>query len=321
MSNIRDTISASNIYKETLAGLRSFPKHLNAKYFYDKRGDELFQQIMVMPEYYPFDCELEIFQQHSPRIAKLCGAEDQPLDIIELGAGDGQKTRYLLRAIHETSPASRYHPVDFSENILAQLKSRIAEYLPAMEVRPLSGDNLDALPQISRAAGFRKLVLSLGGNIGNMESSEIKHFCTALRQSLRAGDLALIGFDLRKDPETILRAYNDPSGLTAAFNKNLLLRLNRELQTNFDIERFKHYQTYDPVTGACKSYLISLVNQTISLLEEQIVFKEFEPIYMEISQKFTVEQLDELSGACGFKMVAEFSDHRHWFLDVLWEVQ
>lgn len=321
MSNIRDTISASNIYKETLAGLRSVPKHLNSKYFYDKRGDELFQQIMMMPEYYPFDCELEIFQQHSRTIAKLTGAEDQPLDIIELGAGDGQKTRYLLRAIHEASPASRYHPIDFSENILAQLKNRIQDYLPAMEVLPVSGDNLDRLPQISQSSAFRKLVLFLGGNIGNMESSDIKRFCTALRQSLDSGDLVLIGFDLRKDPEIILRAYNDPSGLTAAFNKNLLLRLNRELQTNFDIERFKHYQTYDPVTGACKSYLISLVNQTISLLEEQIVFKEFEPIYMEISQKFTVEQLDELRGACGFKMVAEFSDHRHWFLDVLWEVQ
>ena len=163
-----------------------------------------------------------------------------------------------------------------------------------------------------------RLILFLGATIGNMQPREALSFCQELYHQLREGDMLLIGFDLRKDPYMILNAYNDQAGLTKAFNINLLKRINAELRADFNISNFVHFPIYDPVTGACKSYLISTQKQTVTLQQHEFYFAKDEPIFMEISQKYTPEQIEELALKSGFSQIKCFSDSNNWFTDVLW---
>jgi uncharacterized SAM-dependent methyltransferase len=154
-----------------------------------------------------------------------------------------------------------------------------------------------------------------------MELKEAERFCCKLRKTLNIGDTLLIGFDLKKHPQTILRAYDDTTGITAQFNLNLLDRINHELDANFKLHQFEHYQSYDPITGACRSYLISLIEQQVIIDEQQITFYENEPIYMEISQKFSPTVVQELAKKAGFDPVGELYDTNKWFMDAIWQVK
>jgi uncharacterized SAM-dependent methyltransferase len=158
----------------------------------------------------------------------------------------------------------------------------------------------------------------MGSNIGNMPVPEATQFCKTLREHLNPGDMVLIGFDLKKSPKIILAAYNDSEGITKRFNLNLLLRINRELEGNFDVSQFDHYATYDPETGACKSYLISLKDQIVTIGKETIRFVKDEYIYMEISQKFTIMQTDQMAANTGFRPIDRFFDIKKWFVDAVW---
>jgi uncharacterized SAM-dependent methyltransferase len=151
-----------------------------------------------------------------------------------------------------------------------------------------------------------------------MPVAEAEVFCRELRNNLSPGDMVLVGVDLKKNPKTVLAAYNDKGGITKKFNLNLLERINRELQGNFNISQFDHYATYDPESGACKSYLISLINQQIKIGEETISFKKDEYIYMEISQKYTVEQINNMAKVAGFKPLNQVFDSKKWFVDAIW---
>ena len=164
-----------------------------------------------------------------------------------------------------------------------------------------------------------KVVLFLGSNIGNVPLDKAAHFCKSLRKYLAPADLVLIGFDLKKDPHVVLAAYNDKSGYTRNFNLNLLTRINEELHGDFILDNFRHYPTYDPSTGACKSYLVSTTHHTVNIADESFTFKEGEPIFMEISQKYTVEQTDELARQSGFIPVNHLFDSKGWFLDAVWQ--
>ena len=165
----------------------------------------------------------------------------------------------------------------------------------------------------------KKLILFLGANIGNFKFYEMPEFCKNLNGLLSKDDLILIGFDLKKNPDKILAAYNDKEGVTARFNLNLLTRINRELGADFDENSFQHYNSYDPDTGACKSFLFSLKDQKVRLGEHVFQFERNETIYMEISQKYSPHQIDAIAGQCGFKPVEKFYDKQKWFVDVLWE--
>jgi uncharacterized SAM-dependent methyltransferase len=154
-----------------------------------------------------------------------------------------------------------------------------------------------------------------------MSLKESESFCFNLNQNLASGDVVLIGFDLQKNPHTILNAYNDETGITAAFNLNLLTRINRELDANFNLEQFQHYQTYDPVTGACRSFLVSLKDQNVTIGDDIISFSENELIDMEISQKFSHEKIKELGEKSGFSMIGEIKDSKNWFVDTAWQVK
>lgn len=321
-NTITENVQTKQFATEILEGLRAMPKYLPAKYFYDKAGDQIFQEIMHCDEYYPFACELQIFRKQTAELAAAIMRPGGPFDLIELGPGDCKKSGYLVRHLVRAGTAFTYIPVDISSNIVDYLASALPVKIPGLQVRGFNGEYLPMIREAARASGRRKVVLFLGSSLGNMPLAEACVFCRKLRCHLRPGDLVLIGLDLKKCPETILAAYNDKAGITKRFNLNLLERINRELNADFDIGQFQHFPVYDQPSGACKSYLISLADQQVSLCcngdEHRIRFVRHEEIFMELSQKYRIDQVDRLAGEAFFRPVQRFYDDRAWFVDALW---
>lgn len=320
MDTFSFTETQNKFQSEIIGGLKDNPKHLLSKYFYDKKGDHLFQQIMNMPEYYLTDCELEIFTEKTADLANAIHAFDETFDLIELGAGDATKSSFLLEYLVSQKADFTYMPIDISGNIIEVLEDNLALKIPDLHIIGLNGEYFEMLDKANDISSKRKVILFLGSNIGNMEVEEAYHFCSELRKKLNPGDILLIGFDLKKNPHTILQAYNDKTGITAAFNLNLLTRINEELNADFNIDQFQHYQTYDPLTGACRSYLISLKDQIVTIENQEIRFKENEAVYMEISQKYSLDEINVMAVKNGFEPLKEISDSRKWFVDAIWKV-
>lgn len=301
-------------------GLSQTPKQLSSKYFYDERGDELFQQIMAMEEYYLTDCEFEILSTHQTDLLKDITAKR--FDLIELGAGDGMKTKVLLRHFLEKKANFRYVPIDISGNILNELEEALAAEIPALEVTTIQGDYFKSLKQIPHVPNTQKVVLFMGGNIGNLDMEEASVFLRVLASHLHKGDLLMIGFDLKKDPQVILDAYNDKQGITRAFNLNLLHRINNELGANFNVTNFKHWPTYNPLTGATKSYLLSTQQQEVHIatIDKTFKFGAYEAIDMELSQKYSLKDIQDLAAKSGFTVKKNYTDKKNYFVDSLWQI-
>lgn len=308
---------------EILTGLRTDAKYLPSKYFYDNEGDQLFQEIMNCEEYYPFNCELEIFKGQTQALAHTVMEQGNGFDLIELGAGDCTKSKYLLEYLVAKGAEFAYMPIDISANIIDYLELQLPLEIPGLQVTGLKGEYFNMLEKATKNTKRRKVILFLGSNMGNMSAEEAKGFTRELRSKMRIGDLALVGLDLRKNPCVILAAYNDKEGITRRFNLNLLKRINREMNGNFDLRKFYHYPIYDPATGDCKSYLVSTENQIVSLDreygQEHIHFSEGETIFMEVSHKFTHEEAFKLGEKNGFKTINNYLDLRGWFLDTVWQ--
>lgn len=315
-----DQINIAKFRADVIEGLRKQHKKLSSKYFYDKIGDRLFQQIMAMPEYYLTKCELDIFKNKTEEVSRFLTGENEPFDLIELGAGDALKSTYLLQLLVEEAKEFTYMPIDISGNILSVLNDKLSSQIPELEIVSLEGDYFEMLRKAASMSSRKKVVLFLGSNIGNMNHDEAETFCLELNNNLNAGDIVLIGFDLKKNPHTILNAYNDGSGITAAFNLNLLTRMNRELNADFEVDNFQHYQTYDPVSGACRSYLVSLKPQKVNIGNEVFSFHENELIDMEVSQKFSESEISKLAEKSGFEVLGQIHDSKNWFVDSIWKV-
>lgn len=295
--------------REVLKGLTQYPKKVASKFIYDKRGDELFQQIMAMPEYYLTNCEFEILQQNCDEICAVFDDENG-FDLIELGAGDGKKTKILLKKLSQLPTDFTYLPIDISQNSLDELKTSIQNELPKIDVQVQQGMYFDVLQQFENYTNRKKVILVLGSNIGNLMHSEAIDFLRKISKSMNKNDLLFMGFDQKKDPEKILNAYNDPNGITEAFNKNLLLRMNTELQANFDLSKFKHWETYNPETGTAQSFLVSLVPQKIEIkkLNLHVELKQWESIHTEISQKYDDEVVEWLASEANLHIEHIFTD-------------
>ncbi|MFN0217088.1 MAG: L-histidine N(alpha)-methyltransferase [Saprospiraceae bacterium] len=299
-------------------GLTSFPKFLSSKYFYDAAGSQIFQQIMELEEYYLTNCEFEVFQTKKEDILELL---PKSFDLIELGAGNGLKTKVLLNYFLGKGIDFTYMPIDISWDVLEALEDDLAEEMPGLSVQILHDDYFGALKKISAIAENPKVVLFLGSNIGNFSIMEAIAFLKKLRSSLHTNDYFLLGADLVKDPETILRSYSDTQGITANFNYNLLHRINVELGADFDIGEFMHHANYHPQTGETKSFLISKKAQKVWIdgLKLAVNFDAWESIFMEISQKFTISQVNEMAKKSGFKVQRNFFDSKMYFTDSLWK--
>jgi dimethylhistidine N-methyltransferase len=315
-----DQLSAIQSFAEDVRkGLSSSPKFLSSKYFYDAAGDDLFRRIMQLPEYYLTRSEYEIFSTQSEDIIAALEGEDT-LQVIELGAGDGLKSQLLLKTLLEQKRSFEYYPIDISAHTLDTLQQNIHETLGnAFPIFPVAAEYMQGLEEISLKGEGKKLILFLGSTIGNFLHEDARIFFREIARFMSPGDYFLVGFDLMKNPKTILDAYNDSAGVTRAFNLNLLYRINRELQANFDVDSFLHYPTYNPINGETRSYLVSLKKQEvfISYLDTAFSFEKDEPVFMEISRKFNPAMIAEYAAFSGLKTVREFRDCKHYFTDML----
>lgn len=303
--------------KDVLTGLQSNPKRLYSKYFYDDKGSAIFQQIMHMPEYYLPGCETEILRLRAKDIIRKL--PHKSYDVIELGAGDGSKTALFLDPLVREKEKVSYIPLDISPEILSVNEKIMEEKLPGLCVKPIAGDYFETLKNISSGKN-PKIILFLGSNIGNFEGEKALDFIRFVKSFMRKGDHLMLGVDLKKHPRTILAAYDDPAGITKKFNINLLERINRELDGNFNTAGFDHYASYDPLSGATKSYLISNAAQKVQVAGQTIAFFPFEAIHMEVSQKYSLHDLDQIRQKVGFHMDHHFTDSKTYFSISLFEV-
>ncbi|HEX8327009.1 MAG TPA: L-histidine N(alpha)-methyltransferase [Hymenobacter sp.] len=315
--------AVEDLAQHVAAGLSRTPKTLSSMYFYDDAGSRLFQRIMELPEYYPTRAEFAIFQEHGAAIARaLSPSAGDEFALVELGAGDGAKTKLLLKELLRSGTAFTYAPVDISAGAMTGLVEALNQELPALHVAPVVSDYATALRELRTRPGS-KAVLFLGSNIGNFGPAERLDFLRKLAAPLTPADRLLIGFDLQKDPRRIRAAYDDAQGVTAAFNLNLLTRINRELGADFDLAQWQHYTDYSPLNGAVRSFLVSTRAQQVHIdaLDQTIDFAAWEVIHTENSYKFTLPQLDELAAAAGLRVVATFTDPAADFADLVLATQ
>lgn len=273
--------------KDVADGLSNLPqKTLPSKYFYDAEGDELFVKIMALPEYYLTKAEMDIFQNKTKELlAALHLDKTTRFDIIDLGAGDGTKTVHLLEELLTQQIRFDYFPVDISKNALDSLQKMLKKKLPGLCVTPQHKDYFQSLSELKKT-GNTKIILFLGSNIGNLPDEEATEFIYQLGANLQKGDKIILGVDLIKPKEIVSPAYNDAQGITAAFNLNLLNRINRELGADFDVNSFEHYPTYNEHVGIAKSYLKSKKEQSVMINGQSFDFTKGELIHTEISRKY-----------------------------------
>ncbi len=304
------------------AGLSGEPKHLSSKYFYDDEGSRLFQEIMKLPEYYVTRVEQEIFETQVAEIHSMFTGHKSEFDLIELGAGDGSKTAVLIEHFLQESTDFTYAPIDISQEAVDQLTSKFREVFPALKMNAQTGDYFRILESLKTVSNRRKILLFLGSNIGNFSRPHALSFFQHLREVMNSDDLLFIGFDLQKDPRVIIQAYDDSQGVTAAFNMNLLQRINNQLSANFDLSKFSHYAIYHPLESCARSFLISREEHDVLIgaLNRKFHFNQWEPIFMEISQKYNLEMIADLAQASGFQVARNFFDRNYYFADSLWRI-
>lgn len=325
--NPTPTQELSQFASDVLEGLSSAPKHLSSRYFYDDEGSRLFREIMRLPEYYLTRAEMRVFSEQKGEICEAFtteGTADRnvrvPIDLIELGAGDGTKTAVLIEQLLAKGVDFTYQPIDISQEANDALAARFNEKFPTLRIDPHTGDYFKVLGSLKRETRRRKVLMFLGSNIGNFLRDPAVKFFRELRAVMNYDDRLFVGFDMQKDPRVILAAYDDAQGVTSAFNLNLLRRINRELGADFDVEKFSHYAQYHPIECAARSYLISREKQTVRIdaLNRSFDFEQWEPIFMEISQKYTHAMIDELAGDSGFEIETEFFNEEDFYIDSLW---
>ncbi|CDF80735.1 methyltransferase [Formosa agariphila KMM 3901] len=309
----------TTVIPEIIQGLKAEQKHISSKFFYDDIGSRIFQEIMQLQDYYLTDSEFEILSLQAAQIHKALQFSE-PFNIIELGAGDGFKTFKLLEYLVSKEIHFNYVPIDISQEAITMLTSKLKERLPELEVKPQVGDYFEILKKMS-AETVPNLLLFLGSNIGNYLKKDALDLLQLFYKNMNPGDKLLIGFDLKKNPVTINKAYYDDYGITKRFNLNLLTRMNREFDADFKLDDFDFYCHYDPITGHVKSYLVSLKAQTVYLktIDETITFKQNELIWTELSKKYALTEIEDLASSVGFKTDTHFLDCKHYFTDSLWE--
>jgi len=294
---------------DVITGLSKPIKQLSSKYFYDEKGDKLFQQIMQLDEYYLPQSELEILKTRAADMIE--GFDYDHFDVVELGAGDGSKTVFFLEKLLALGKQPVYRPLDISPDVLATNKTLMKTQLPSLPVEPIAGDYFETLSEIDKSRP--KIILFMGSNIGNYKGAEAKDFLEQVRQHIQPNDLLLVAFDLKKNPKVILNAYNDAQGVTRQFNLNLLERLNRELGANFDLNSFEHYPTYQPLSGITYSFIVSLKKQKVEIQGQEFNFENGEVIHTEVSQKYNLEQIERLKEEAGFSGVRHFLDEKKYY--------
>ncbi|MBV8153546.1 MAG: L-histidine N(alpha)-methyltransferase [Candidatus Eremiobacteraeota bacterium] len=303
---------APSFAADVVAGLRASPKSLPAKYHYDDVGSALFDAITQLPEYYLTRAETEILREWGWQIVRVL---DEPIDFLELGSGSAVKTRLLIEEALRVQGRLRYSPIDISTEALRASSLALVDAHPGLSVRAYAGDYFDVLA--SRALRFERRVLAMfmGSNVGNYEPAGALRLLNLLGDALRPGDGLLLGADLKKDRATLELAYDDPAGVTAAFNRNVLARINRELGANFDPKGFAYVVEYDEARGAVDSYLEARKAATVDVASAgaRVSFAEGERIHVESAYKYAPESIARLASASGFRLAQTWNDRARRF--------
>jgi dimethylhistidine N-methyltransferase len=307
----RELVTFPSYAEEVVRGLTMRQKTLPFKLLYDDRGSQLFEEITRLPEYYLTRIELEILQQRSQEIVQSVGT---PVSIVELGAGTATKTGTLLRAFSRRQMRLKYFPVDISPAALDDANRRMEEECSDAVIRPIVADFSNGFHFLREISG-RKLVLYLGSSIGNFDWNGAVAMLRKVREQLSGEDILLLGTDMAKAASTLLPAYDDAQGVTAGFSKNVLVRLNRELGANFDVDSFRHIAEWNPVGSRIEIYLESLRSQSVNLEVPRLTihFRAGERIHTENSYKYTMQMVEQLLCVSGFKLKKTWFDERKWF--------
>lgn len=333
---LSDGIDRDAFAGDVRSGLTANPKWLFAKYFYDELGSRIFEAICCLPEYYPTRAEREILHENS---AEIVGAFASPVRIVELGSGNSEKTRLLIEAVLRRQLTLHYIPIDISGASLdlsskellrlypnLNITAYAADYFAALERLAKENDDCEPEPPVANTVdrhenersgneGERTMALFLGSNIGNFDPETSIEFLRAVRRILCKGDGLLLGADLKKSPDVLIPAYDDSIGLTAAFNLNILERINRELGGEFDVTRFQHRALYNEGPGRVEMHLVSRVPQAVSIrsLGMKVSFEEGESIHTESSYKYDLGQLAAFARKTGFRLTRTWFDSRRLF--------
>jgi dimethylhistidine N-methyltransferase len=300
---------------EVWRGLRKRPRSLMPWMLYDAEGSRLFECITTLPEYYPTRTERDILASYAEAIVKAAGSDySRPLRLLELGAGTASKTGILLKATTRLRNEVTYLPVDVSSDALDAACNSIACLLPDVQLQPIVANYVTDPPKLERFKG-NTLAMYIGSSIGNFSPEEARSILRSLRSELRAGDALLLGTDMVKDVATLVRAYDDRAGVTAAFNLNILHRLNRELGANFDTGCFRHRARWNRVQSRIEMHLESACDQWVDIpaAELSIQFAAGETIHTESSYKFTQRTLGALLDDAGFRIKQTWTDPRQWY--------
>jgi L-histidine Nalpha-methyltransferase len=303
----RDARGSRTVFLEdVIEGLSRPRKSLSPKYFYDAEGSRLFERICRLREYYPTRVELAVTKQNLSQVARFAG---RGAALIEYGSGEGVKTRLLLQALR---PAL-YMPIDISRDALERAVPRLQRAFPRLRIVPVRGDfsrPLELPPLPERA---RRVVYFPGSTIGNLTPDEAHAFLKMTRAQVGNRGAMIVGVDLKKDANVLHAAYNDAQGVTAAFNLNLLARINRELDGDFDLRRFRHYAFYEPTAGRIEMHLVSTERQSVTIGAHRFSFERGESIHTENSYKYSIAEFQALAVPTGFRAVEVWTDPRGWF--------
>ncbi|MCC6708373.1 MAG: L-histidine N(alpha)-methyltransferase [Gammaproteobacteria bacterium] len=308
------TRAVPSLWDDVARGLFSTPRHLPAKYFYDERGSQLFDQICNVPEYYPTRTENALLAEVAGDII----ARAMPASIIELGSGMSRKTHHLLEACARQDCYASYAPFDVCDEVLLLAGERLMHEFPWLTVQPLSGDYSAGLARLPRRSE-RNLVAFLGGTIGNFSASESHAFLSELRAFMGPDDRLLLGADRVKRPEALHAAYNDFAGVTAEFNRNVLRVINHELGADFDLERYAHYAYFNPLESQIEMHLVAMAPQRVKFAVNDAVLelREGDTIRTEISRKFTRSSLEAMVCDAGFAVERHYESRAPAFSLVL----
>jgi L-histidine N-alpha-methyltransferase len=296
--------AAAALRADALAGLTATPKTLPPRWFYDERGSELFDRITRLPEYYPTRAERAVLESRAGEIAAASGADV----LVELGSGTSEKTRLLLTALREAGTLRRFVPFDVDPSVLRAAGAAITAEYPQVSVEAVVGDFTRHLGELPRSG--RRLVIFLGSTIGNLEPAPRADFLAELTATLEPGDSFLLGTDLVKDPDRLVRAYDDAAGVTAAFNRNVLAVLDRELKADFDPDAFEHVALWDAGNEWIEMRLRSRIDQVVTVadLDLQVRFAAGEDLHTEVSAKFRRERVEQELATAALSMT-------HWWTD------
>lgn len=299
--------TVSSFLADAIAGLSATPKRLAAKYFYDAQGSELFEKITLLPEYYLTRTEIGILEENANSIIAACGGE---FALIEFGSGSSTKVRILLDAMDRKSC---YIPVDISPELLRLASEELTRIYPDLTVAAVCADYTRPFEIPACVSSKRKVIFFPGSTIGNFEPEDAHSFIRKAASDLASGDSMIIGFDLKKDEETLDAAYNDADGVTAAFNLNLLTRMNRELSTDFELSSFEHVAFYNAAAGRIEMHLRALTAQRVNLGGKVFAFAEGELLHTENSYKYSEHDVERIIERTGFVAAEQWTDDRKLF--------